>query len=229
VGVIHRDIKPANIILCARGSTLDVAKVVDFGLVKHVGGAGDRDTMPAALVANDTAAGEEADAPISSGVLSRTGTVLGTPMYLSPEAMRDPAAVDGRADLYALGAVAYFLLTGTTVFGGATVMEACRHHLFTKPDPPSQRLREKHPDSRATIPADLEAIVLKLLAKNPENRIQSAGELVAELEASSAAGTWSNDDARAWWAHSGKSDAAAGAKSEETSWSAKTIAVDLAR
>lgn len=228
VGLIHRDIKPANIILCARGSTMDVAKVVDFGLVKHVGGPGHTDAAPAAIVANDTKP-EEADAPISSGVLSRTGTVLGTPMYLAPEAMRDPASVDGRADLYALGAVAYFLLTGTTVFGGATVMEACRHHLFTKPEPPSQRLREKYPDSTATIPADLEAIVLKLLAKDPENRTQSAAELVAELEACEVARTWSNDDARAWWAHSRKGDAPAEAKSEETSWSAKTIAVDLAR
>ena len=170
VGLIHRDIKPANIILCARGRTCDVAKVVDFGLVKQLG--------PAA----DESVGRDSDgrAALTSGPdVSRAGSIVGTPMYLAPEALQDPGSLDGRADLYALGAVAYFLLTGTVVFGGKSVMDACRHHVVTVPEPPSTRLRAQRPD--ATIPEDLERIVLQCLRKAPAERPESAKELLEAL------------------------------------------------
>jgi eukaryotic-like serine/threonine-protein kinase len=230
VGLIHRDIKPANIILCARGRTLDVAKVVDFGLVKDLGAVGDE------VAALPAGASLPPDRPGSSGSrsrngasasVSRTGTILGTPMYLAPEAMRDPTSVDGRADLYALGAVAYFLLTGTVVFGGKSVMDACRHHLHSTPQAPSARLNEKH--QGASIPADVEAIVLKCLAKKPTERPANAQALLEALLACSSAGAWTNDDARAWWQKRSDRPPATTGTPSETSWSAKTIAVDLAR
>jgi tRNA A-37 threonylcarbamoyl transferase component Bud32 len=221
VGLIHRDIKPANIILCARGSTLDVAKVVDFGLVKQL------DASSVGKIRTASAIDEAADSTDAIDV-SRTGTVLGTPMYLAPEAMTSPGSVDGRADVYALGAVAYFLLTGTVVFGGATVLEACRHHMTTKPEPPSERLRASSPDS-APIPDDLEAIVLQCLAKSPARRPASAKALLDALRSCASAGTWSEADARAAWDEARARPMAAHAKESVTSWTAKTIAVDLVR
>ncbi|RYG65354.1 serine/threonine protein kinase, partial [bacterium] len=124
-GLIHRDIKPANVLLCERGGAIDVVKVVDFGLVKSL---------------SETAlTGELA--------LSNVNVLTGTPLYLAPEAITSPETLDGRADLYAVGAVAYFLLTGRTVFEGATVVEVCGHHLHSKPVPPSAR-------TAAHVPAD---------------------------------------------------------------------------
>ena len=119
-------------------------------------------------------------------------------MYLAPEALRDPGSLDGRADLYALGAVAYFLLTGTVVFGAKSVMEALHHHIVSVPEPPSQRLRALQPN--ATIPDDLEQIVLACLAKAPENRPSSANALLDALSRCSVARTWTDADARAAWA-----------------------------
>ncbi len=113
IGLIHRDVKPENIILCERGGIPDVAKVVDFGLVRDLERTSDA---------------------------SRTGVVTGTPLYLAPEAIKAPDRIDGRADLYALGAVGYFMLTGTHVFTGATLVEVCSHHLHTAPVAPSERL-----------------------------------------------------------------------------------------
>jgi serine/threonine-protein kinase len=186
VGLIHRDIKPANVILCTRGRTCDVAKVVDFGLVKQLG--------PAAGVA----ASSDGHGALSGPDVSRVGSIVGTPMYLAPESFADPGLLDGRADLYALGAVAYFLLTGTVVFGGNSVMEACRHHVVTPVEPPSKRLHAQHP--AATIPEDLEAIVLRCLQKAPADRPASAKELLLALTACSVAGAWSDEDASAAWA-----------------------------
>ncbi|MDB4934688.1 MAG: serine/threonine kinase [Labilithrix sp.] len=214
VGLIHRDIKPANIILSARGSMLDVAKVVDFGLVKQLGEAAEE------------VIGKDGSVDGRSSHVSKTGTILGTPMYLAPEAMSAPGALDGRADLYALGAVAYFLLTGTVVFGGESVAEACRHHLHTTPEAPSARLRSLRGD--ADIPADVEAIVLRCLAKSPADRPASAKDLVEALRSCSVA-EWTDADARAAWASAARRPAAGASHKTETSWTAKTIAVDLAR
>jgi len=166
VGLIHRDIKPANILLCERGGRPDVAKVVDFGLVKDLG------------------AGK------GPGV-TRESLVLGTPHYLSPEALRAPDRIDGRSDIYALGATAYYLLTRTPVFEGG-VAEIFAHHLGTAPRPPSERLGQP-------VPADLEALVLKALAKDPDHRPESTDAFDAALAACRGVPAWTDGDARAWW------------------------------
>jgi len=114
VGLIHRDIKPANIILCERGGQRDVAKVVDFGLVKRV------------------------EASDGDAKLTGMNTITGTPTYLSPEAITDPDGVDARSDLYALGCVAFTLLAGRPPFEAASVVEVCSQHLHTDPPSPSE-------------------------------------------------------------------------------------------
>jgi serine/threonine-protein kinase len=166
-GLIHRDIKPANIILTERGGEPDVAKIVDFGLVK----------------------------PIFDDALDRTqsdsATLAGTPLYMSPESMTAPDLGDTRSDLYALGAVAYYLLTGVPVFEAPTVVEIIADHLHTEPIPPSRRVAFE-------IPSDLEAIVLWCLNKNPAHRPSSARELRASLRRA-AVPRWTSDDAAEWW------------------------------
>jgi serine/threonine-protein kinase len=174
VGLVHRDVKPGNIILCERGGLPDVAKVVDFGLVKDLEAEGD---------------------------VTHDATLVGTPLYLAPEAIRSPAA-DARADLYSLGAVAYFLLTGQHVFGGRTIIEICGHHLHTPPTPPSERLGRP-------LPAALEDWVLSCLEKDPARRPASASEAAARLERCGLGGEWNPDEARAWWVAKGRGLAAA--------------------
>jgi hypothetical protein len=171
VGLIHRDIKPANIILCRQGGMYDFPKVVDFGLVK------------------DLEQGRDAG-------LTRADTLAGTPLYLSPEAVTAPERIGTRSDLYSLGAVGYFALTGTNVFSGKTLVEVCSHHLHTPPEPPSARL------GRA-VPEDLETLLLQCLEKNPDERPQSAHELCRHLETCADFGGWTSDDARAWWTEHG--------------------------
>jgi eukaryotic-like serine/threonine-protein kinase len=168
IGLIHRDIKPANIILCERGGRPDVAKVVDFGLVKNLQGTD------------------------GSVAISRNDAVMGTPLYMSPEAIRQPDAVDGRSDLYALGAVGVFLLTGRPVFDGTSIMEVCTHHLYTEPERPSTR-------AGIALPGDLEAVLLRCLAKEPSERHASAAELVSALDACRDARAWTRADADRWW------------------------------
>ena len=165
VGLIHRDIKPANILLCERGGRSDVAKVVDFGLVKDLAAA-------------------------SGPGVTREDIVLGTPHYLSPEALRTPDRIDARSDIYALGATAYFLLTGVPVFEGS-LPQIFADHIGKAPEPPSRRL------GRAVSP-DLEAAVLGALAKDPNDRPDSVEELDRMLAACSAP-PWTEGDAAAWW------------------------------
>jgi serine/threonine-protein kinase len=167
LGLIHRDIKPGNIMLCTRGGTQDVAKLLDFGLVKQVGGRG------APTVTAET-------------------KLIGTPMYMSPEAVMAPEAMDGRSDLYALGAVGYYLLTGDHVFKGATAVEVCGHHLHSRPPPLSERLP-------GGVPGTLDRLVLRCLAKRPDERPQSAHELLALLEDCGGSDAWTQTRAAAWW------------------------------
>ena len=167
-GLIHRDIKPANIMLCRHGGLPDVVKVLDFGLVKQLSGDGD-------------------------AALSKTNVLVGTPLYMSPEAIAAPDRMDGRGDLYSLGAVGYFLLTGTTVFSAATVVEICSLHLHSKPEPLARRTRQ-------AIPAGLEQALLDCLAKDPAARPGSARELAERLRATEAGAAWNESDAEAWWA-----------------------------
>jgi serine/threonine-protein kinase len=149
--IVHRDIKPANIMVAARG-TEDHVKLVDFGLAQVQG--------VAETLANDA------------------GAISGTPLYLAPEAITAPDAIDPRTDLYALGAVGYFLLTGKHVFSGRSLIELCSKQLYEVPVAPSQR-------SARAIPEALEAIVLACLAKSPSARPASASALQRALLACS--------------------------------------------
>jgi serine/threonine-protein kinase len=204
IGLIHRDIKPANIILTQQGGMPDVAKVVDFGLVKEVAGSAEGETLAA---------------------ITRADSMAGTPQYMSPEAITTPEKLDARTDLYALGAVGYFLLAGVDVFRGRTMLEICSHHLQTEPLPPSKRV-DRPVDT--PLPADLEAVILRCLAKEPSDRPATARELRAALAACGDAGSWSEDHARAWWSEHGAAlQAASVARVRKVSEVAATIAVDL--
>ncbi|HEY8944854.1 MAG TPA: hypothetical protein VIM73_11360, partial [Polyangiaceae bacterium] len=114
------------------------------------------------------------------------------PLYLSPEAITRPAVVDHRSDLYALGAVAYFLLTGSELFRAGSVVEVCGHHLHTVPEAPSRRLGKP-------LPEDLEKLVLACLEKDPARRPQSAEELGTALRALPLFAEWTRSNARDWW------------------------------
>jgi serine/threonine-protein kinase len=170
IGLVHRDIKPANIILCERGGSPDVAKVVDFGLVKRFRPDDTEDTLAS----------------------TTEQTLLGTPLYMAPETASGATDVDARSDLYALGAVAYLLVTGTPVFHGKSVVEILAHHLHTAPEAPSQRL------GRA-IPHELEQLILRCLAKSPDDRPSSANALRTHVSHLRNADDWSDDDAARWW------------------------------
>jgi serine/threonine-protein kinase len=170
IGLIHRDIKPANIILCRQGGHDDVPKVVDFGLVKDL-------------------SGREAS-------LTATSALAGTPLYMSPEAIAE-GGIDARGDLYALGAVGYYILTGTHVFTGRSALEVCAHHLHTQPEPPSARL------GRA-VPRDLEKLILDCLEKDPSRRPQSAAALQRRVRECRDYGAWDRERARAWWRENGE-------------------------
>jgi eukaryotic-like serine/threonine-protein kinase len=147
LGLVHRDIKPQNILLCRGVDNEESVKLIDFGLVKDV---------------NDASA-------------SPTSTIVGTPLYIAPEALTTPDAVDGRCDLYGLGAVAHFLLSGEPVFGGRSVLEACSHHLLTAPEPLSRVVGWM-------MGSDLERLVLDCLAKDPSARPADAREVIQRLE-----------------------------------------------
>ena len=167
LGLVHRDVKPANIMVCRLGGMFDVAKLLDFGLVKAV------------------------DARREAG-LTAANAVMGTPLYMSPETVAGSEHVDARSDLYSLGCVGYFLLTGSTVFSGASLAELFRKHTATAPIAPSQRLR------RSVDPA-LEGLILRCLAKLPGERPGSAEELAEGLARCASAGVWTPAAARAWW------------------------------
>ena len=166
VGLIHRDIKPANIFAAKRGGVQDVAKLLDFGLVK-----------------------ERADRSTDSG--ARAGAFSGTPLYMSPEQATSYEDVDGRADIYSLGAVAYYLLTGQPPFASRNVIELLRAHASTEVPPPSRL--------NADIPADVEQIILQCLAKTPTGRYQDVVRLRHALAQCSVANDWGPEQANAWW------------------------------
>jgi eukaryotic-like serine/threonine-protein kinase len=193
-GIVHRDVKPANVILCRRGGAFDVAKVVDFGLVK------------------DLQAGESVE-------LTGANTITGTPLYLSPEAIRAPEEVGPSSDLYALGAVGYFLVTGKPPFEGSLI-EVCGHHLHTPPTPPSERLGRP-------VPTELESTILRCLEKDRANRPRSAEDVADALEGLARA--WTPADARRWWAEKADAVRARPAPAEDMAASSptRTILVDV--
>jgi tRNA A-37 threonylcarbamoyl transferase component Bud32 len=166
IGLIHRDIKPANIVLTRRGGVCDVVKVLDFGLVKavHIG-------------------------PVKGAAAN---AVVGTPHYMSPEAIEKPAQVDGQSDLYSVGAVGYWLITGKTLFDGEQVEALLTQQVKSGPIRPSERL------GRA-ISSDLEQLILRCHEKNPEHRLPGAEALAEALDHCVSANSWSMVEAQAWW------------------------------
>jgi eukaryotic-like serine/threonine-protein kinase len=193
-GLIHRDVKPANLFLCKKRGEPDTVKVLDFGLVKDV----------------------SADDPS----LSTANSVLGTPLYMAPEAFTKPEAVDARSDLYSLGAVAYLLLVGAPVFSGSSSIEVLTKHLHLAPRKPSERLGQD-------IPAGLEAVVMSCLEKPPEKRPASARALRDALDGCASVPVWTAGEAEAWWReHAERVEARRRRVQVGTS---KTVVVDLAR
>jgi serine/threonine-protein kinase len=168
-GLVHRDVKPANLFVARLGQDVDFVKVLDFGLVKARQGG---------------ALGDEA--------LTVAGAFTGTPSYMPPEMALGQEPIDGRADIYALGCVAYWLLVGQRVFEGKSAMQMMIDHVRTPPMPPS--LRAKQP-----IPPALERLVLRCLEKEPERRPVSVLELSRELRALGLEERWSEARARVWW------------------------------
>ncbi len=166
-GLVHRDIKPANIFLTERGGIPDFVKVLDFGIVK----ARNLEGQPE---------------------LTGASATPGTPLYMSPEAIQHPDKVDARSDLYSLGCVGYYLLTGENVFSGATLGELLLQQVRAAPEKPSVRLHEP-------VSKDIELILLSCLAKKPEHRPASAEALEAALSKCGAATTWSREEAADWW------------------------------
>jgi serine/threonine-protein kinase len=167
VGLVHRDVKPSNIFLAERGGVPDMVKVLDFGLVKNL-----REVAP------------------DGGSLTGSETITGTPLYMAPEAIAGGSEVGPRSDLYALGAVAYYLLTGRPVFTDSSLIAICASHLHRAPEPPSRY---------ADVPEDLEALVLQCLAKEPAERPASARVLATSLDGCRSAKDWSEAEAQAWW------------------------------
>ncbi|MFL5401813.1 MAG: serine/threonine-protein kinase [Gemmatimonadales bacterium] len=167
-GLVHRDIKPANIFVCRYGEEYDFVKVLDFGIVGAI-----RDT------------------PGGNLMHTRGDTVRGTPAFIAPEQAMG-GEVDGRADIYATGCVAYWLLTGQLVFTADTPMGLLLQHAQTPPRPPSAR-------TELPIPRALDDLVLSCLAKDPSKRPQSAKELSLRLAELEGAGAWTQDRARDWW------------------------------
>lgn len=167
LGLVHRDIKPANIMLNRRGGEPDVVKVLDFGLVKALDD-GKQQSM------------------------TQQSALTGTPLYMSPEAIQMPNTVDARSDLYAVGAVGYYLLTGGPVFDAENVMDLCRKHVDTPPIAPSER-------TRLEVPAALENAILSCLEKSRAKRPQTARDLAQMISHCVEATAWSVEESDAWW------------------------------
>ncbi|MCI0464674.1 MAG: serine/threonine protein kinase [Gemmataceae bacterium] len=167
MGLIHRDIKPSNILACERGGSHDVAKLLDFGLVQNLGPSEPEEK------------------------LTQEGTIAGTPAYMSPEQASGSDHLDARTDIYSLGAVAYYLLTGQPPFRRDKPVQVLLAHL-RDPVPPLQSHR---PD----VPSDLEQVCLGCLEKEPARRFPDIASLEAALAECACAGQWTEQLAAAWW------------------------------
>jgi serine/threonine protein kinase len=179
-GLIHRDVKPGNMYVCERGGEFDRLKLFDFGLVQMT----ERDETKAK---HQSAAGHSPNHPVK---LTEIGNIMGTPMYMAPEQVRGEE-VDARTDIYSLGVVAYFLLTGETPFRYDTAVDVCFAHLYEAPLPPSQKL--------ASVPADLEAVVLRCLRKERSERYETVEDLYEALSLCACQKEWGGARARQWW------------------------------
>jgi serine/threonine-protein kinase len=170
-GMVHRDVKPANIFLCRMGLEFDFIKVLDFGLVK---------TGP-----------HDAATDVTQTPITGQEQLIGTPAYMSPEMILGGPVIDRRADVYGIGCVAFYLLTGSHVFDG-NKMQVFLDHMHTEPPPPSKRLG-------SPLPAAVDSLVLDCLRKNPADRPQDAREVLKRITAHSLDDGWSNVEAETWW------------------------------
>jgi len=168
-GLVHRDIKPGNLHVCRHAMRHDVTKVLDFGLVKYLPDAGERPDE-----------------------LTRDNVPRGTPAYMPPEMVKSSASLGPAADIYALGCVAYYLLTGQLVFEGDNALQMMLAHATKAPTPPSALCEDE-------ISPDLEAVVLQCLAKHPAARPESARALSKMLTSCTPAGNWDETRAATWW------------------------------
>ena len=164
--IIHRDLKPSNVMICQVAQARDFVKVLDFGLARPFGAG-------------------------AASNLTVEGMTLGTPEYMAPEVARGSRTVDARADLYALGCVAYVLLTGSLVFADSNPVSVALKHMRTPPVPPSQR-------TERFVPPDLERVILACLEKDPDARPGSARAVERLLTACNVP-PWTEEDADAWW------------------------------
>jgi serine/threonine-protein kinase len=167
-GLVHRDIKASNLFICRLGKRTDFVKMLDFGLVKDLGGA-TKDALTATQ--------------------ARTA---GTPAFMAPEQVTG-GDVDPRTDIYGLGCLAYYLLTGTVLFNKPSPMSMALAHLTDRPEPPSRR-------SELPIPQSLERVVMACLEKRRENRPQSVAALLKMLDGCSDVTPWTAAEADQWWA-----------------------------
>jgi len=174
-GLVHRDIKLENLMICAHGGEFDVVKILDFGLVKNVADPSTRD-------------------------LTRTIKLLGTPLYMAPERFRSPGDVDARADIYSLGVVAFYLLTGRAVFEAGDDLELAQRVLNDPAPRPSEA-------TSAPIPVELDLLVIACLEKSREDRPQRVSDLLEAFDALGATRRWTQRDAAEWWAKHARASA----------------------
>lgn len=167
-GLVHRDVKPANILLTSEAGVTDWIKVLDFGLIKSM-----------------TPSKEDQ-------LLTQSDTITGTPMYMSPECVRDATTSDALSDLYSLGAVGYALLTGKSIFDGTGSVDICMKQLNEQPIRPENRLK-------SSLPEDLQNVLMSCLRKDPMDRPQSIDELASTLRSCNDAMAWTESDAIQWW------------------------------
>ncbi|QDV45718.1 Serine/threonine-protein kinase PrkC [Stieleria neptunia] len=165
-GMIHRDIKPANVLLTSRSGIHDLIKVLDFGLAKQI----DHESMQ----------------------LTRVDSLTGTPLYMSPEAIRDAASADVLSDIYSIGAVGYTLLCGHAPLEGESATDVCAKKLHEEPEPPERRIG-------VPLAKDLQRVLLRCLHLDPLTRPQSAQQLANELLACADSPHWTQADAALWW------------------------------
>ena len=201
LGLIHRDIKPANVFITDRGGVPDNVKVLDFGLVRRFGANASDANLPE-FVGSDG--------------------IVGTPNFIAPEAIQTPDDADARSDLYSVGVLAYYLLTGQYIFEGGSIAEVCRRHINDTPDTPGARTGKK-------FDPQLEALVMRCLAKDPAARPQSAAELAEALAQCDATVRWTPELRGAWWTAHRQAPAQPGTSAQmpASSEMQKTVKIDF--
>jgi hypothetical protein len=167
LGLIHRDIKPGNIILCQRGGEWDFVKVVDFGLARDMGFK-------------------------LAPKITQTGLISGTPLYIAPECLEDSDNCSRQSDIYALGVVAFFLLTGRDLYVSNNALQLLQQALHEAPPRVSNYVKSQ-------VPAELDELILKCVAKKPAGRPRSVEEMQVVIDSLAASHPWTQADARAWW------------------------------